>query len=58
MFRYFANTIPEIKEILGLPADHLYSAALFGYPAIEFARTVQRDDAAVVRRISLDSAGW
>jgi hypothetical protein len=50
--RFFSSAVPEIKALLGIPEDDILSAALFGYPAIHFARTVQRDDAAVIRRIS------
>jgi len=45
--------LPELKADVGLPADHVYYCMLFGYPAIRFARTVQRDDAAQVRRVTL-----
>lgn len=45
--------LPELKADVGLPADHVYYCMLFGYPAIRFARTVQRDDAAPVRRVTL-----
>ena len=47
------ETVPELKPLLGLPAGHAYYAMLFGPPAIRFARTVQRDDAAQVRRVAL-----
>ena len=43
---------PEMKSVLGIPDGHDYCATLFGYPKIRFARTVQKDDAAKVRRIS------
>lgn len=51
--RLFLSTVPELKSLLDLPSDHIFSAALFGYPDIKFARTVQRDDAAVIRRVSI-----
>lgn len=51
--RFFTNMVPEIKTLLGIPEDHFLSAALFGYPAVQYARTVQRDDAAVIKRVSL-----
>jgi len=51
--RFFADGIPEIRTLLGIPEDHVFAAALFGYPAVRYARTVQKDDAAVVRRIAL-----
>lgn len=50
--RMFVRFVPGIKLLFDIPEDHITSAALFGYPAIKFARTVQKDDAAVIRRIS------
>ena len=47
------ETVPSLKPLLGLPAGHAYYAMLFGPPAIRFARTVQRDDAAQMRRVAL-----
>ncbi|MCE5322848.1 nitroreductase family protein [bacterium] len=44
---------PEAKPLLGIPDDHEYYAILFGLPAIEFARTAQKEDAAGVRYITL-----
>lgn len=45
--------LPELKAELGLSADHHFYAMLFGYPAVQYARTVQRDDAATVQRVEL-----
>lgn len=45
--------VPEVKPLLGIPDNHEYYAMLFGYPAIEFARTTQKEDAAQYRRIVL-----
>ncbi len=50
--RLFAHLVPEIRPLFGIPDDHAFSAALFGYPAIRFARTVQKDDAARIRRVT------
>jgi nitroreductase/NAD-dependent dihydropyrimidine dehydrogenase PreA subunit len=47
------EVLPDLKAAIGLPADHVYYCMLFGYPAIRFARTVQRDDAARVHRVDL-----
>jgi hypothetical protein len=47
------ESAPELKSLVGLPADHHYYAMLFGPPAIRFARSVQRDDAAEIRRVKL-----
>ena len=44
------ESAPELKPLLGLPPGHHYYAMLFGPPAIQYSRTVQRDNAATVRR--------
>ncbi len=51
MLKSTLEGLPELKPLIGLPADHVYYAMLFGTPAIHFARTVQRDDAAIIRRV-------
>ena len=43
---------PEVKPVLGIPDGHEYYAILFGHPKIRFARTVQKEDAAQVRRVA------
>ncbi len=53
MLKMALETLPELKPLFGLPATHAYYAMLFGYPAIRFRRTVQRDHAAIVRRVAL-----
>ena len=53
LLKMILENAPELKALLGLPADHVYYAMLFGLPAVRYARTVQRDDAAVVRRVEL-----
>jgi nitroreductase/NAD-dependent dihydropyrimidine dehydrogenase PreA subunit len=53
MLKMVLETLPELKALVGLPAGHAYYAMLFGVPAIRYARTVQRDDAAAVRRMTL-----
>ncbi len=47
------ETAPELKKLVDLPPDHHYYAMLFGRPAIRYARTVQRDSAAVIKRPTL-----
>ena len=47
------EALPELKPLLGLAPDHHYYAMLFGVPAVHYARTVQRDDAAVLKRVPL-----
>lgn len=51
MMRSILEALPELKPLVCLPPDHVYYAMLFGVPAVRFARTVQRDDAAVIRRV-------
>jgi len=45
--------VPDLKALIDLPPDHLHYCMLFGYPAVRYARTVQRDDAARVQRVEL-----
>ncbi|NLF16366.1 MAG: 4Fe-4S binding protein [Lentisphaerae bacterium] len=42
--------LPEVAASLGLPPGHRFYGMLFGWPAVRYARTVQRSDAAAVRR--------
>lgn len=53
LLRYALTVIPEMKSVLGIPGDHVFYAMLFGLPAIKFARTTQKEDVAVVRRVEL-----
>jgi len=53
MFKSIFEALPKLKPLVNLPADHVYYAMLFGTPAIHFARTVQRDDAAMIQRVNL-----
>jgi len=45
------DALPELKDLFGLPRDHVYYPMLFGYPAVRYARTVERKGSAVVRRV-------
>jgi nitroreductase len=47
------ETVPALKQEIGLPADEHYYPMLFGYPAVSFARTVQRDEAAEIISIEI-----
>ena len=51
MLRLILESLPELKLLVDLPPGHVYYAMLFGVPAVHFARTVQRDNAAVIRRV-------
>ncbi len=53
LLKMVLENAPGLKALLGLPPDHVYYAMLFGSPAVRYHRTVQRDDAAVVRRVEL-----
>lgn len=53
MLKMALETLPELKAVLSLPADHHYYTMLFGLPAVTYARAVQRDDGAKVRRVAL-----
>ena len=45
--------LPELKAVVGVPPGHYYYTMLFGSPAVRYARTVQRDETAHVRRIQV-----
>lgn len=47
---FVAATVPETRAILGLDENVPFYSMMFGYPAVKYARTVQRDSAATVRR--------
>jgi hypothetical protein len=47
------EAVPELKEATGIPPDSSYYVMLFGVPAVRYPRTVQRDGAASIRRISV-----
>lgn len=45
--------LPEVKALIGIPPKHVYYAMLFGLPSVQYPRTVQRDDAAIVRHATI-----
>jgi Nitroreductase len=51
MLKFAIDVVPELRPILGLEPDTLFYAVLFGHPAVHYARTVQRDDAAALRHL-------
>ncbi|MBU0714633.1 MAG: nitroreductase family protein [Verrucomicrobia bacterium] len=54
MFKMFLELLPDMKALFGLsPRHRYYYGMLFGIPAIHYPRTVQRDDAAIVKRVLL-----
>jgi hypothetical protein len=53
MIKIVADMIPGIRELLGLAPNTYFYAMMFGKPAVRYARTVQRDSAARIRRIQI-----
>ena len=51
VIKLVSDVIPEIRELLGLAPDTYFYAMMFGKPAVSYARTVQRDTAALVQMI-------
>ena len=47
---------PELRACFGLGPKTLFYAMLFGHPAVQYARTVQRDKAASIRPFKADFA--
>ena len=44
-----AGFVPGIRDILGIEKGAAFYGMMFGHPAVQYARTVQRDSAASVR---------
>jgi ferredoxin len=53
ILKFTLEMVPALKSLIGLPEGHAYYAILFGYPAVHYTRTVQRDDAARVARVGM-----
>ena len=53
VIKFAADLVPEIRPLLGLAPDAYFYAMMFGKPAIRYARTVQRDTAARIRRVDV-----
>ncbi len=51
MLKLAADAVPEVRGLLGLKPDAYFYTMLFGLPVVRYARTVQRDDAARIRRL-------
>jgi ferredoxin len=45
--------LPDLREVVGVAPGNYYYAMLFGLPAVRYARTVQRDGGARVKRIQV-----
>ena len=53
MLKAALELAPEMKSLLDLPTEGVhYYPILFGYPAVKYARGVQREGAAVIKRLS------
>ena len=55
VIKFVADLIPETRPMLGLAPNTYFYAMMFGKPAVSYARTVQRDAAARIRRIAMKS---
>ena len=53
VIKFIADMVPETRTLLGLASDAYFYAMMFGKPAVRYARTVQRDSAARIRRIGI-----
>jgi nitroreductase len=53
LIKWTLELIPELKALLELQEGHPYYAMLFGYPAVSYARTVQRDNSATIKQIHI-----
>jgi len=51
VIKFIADMVPETRELLGLAPNSYFYAMMFGKPAVSYARTVQRDSVARIRRI-------
>jgi Fe-S-cluster-containing hydrogenase component 2 len=51
-FKYVLDAVPELADVIGLDKDTSFCyAMMFGKPAVQYARTVQHDETATVRRV-------
>ena len=53
MLKFVMQVAPELKALVGVPADHPFYCMMFGKPAVRYPRAIQRDDGATVRRVVL-----
>ena len=52
MLKLALEAEPALKRLLDLPAEGIhYYPLLFGHPAVDYPRSVQRDDAALIKRL-------
>jgi hypothetical protein len=53
MLKLAADVVKGVRELFGLEPDAYFYAMMFGLPNVQYARTVQRDNAAVIRTIKM-----
>ncbi len=53
MLKLTADAVKGVRELLALEPDTYFYAMMFGLPEVQYARTVQRDNVAVVRTIKV-----
>ena len=54
LLKSVADMIPEVRSLFSLAPDTYFYAMMFGKPAVKYARTVQRDSIARIRRIDIE----
>ena len=54
ILKFALDAAPELKKLLKLDGEQYFYTVLFGVPAVHYARTVLRDNAAEIRRITVD----
>ena len=54
MLKFAVDAAPELRKPLGLAAGGYFYAMMFGRPDVRYARTVQRDTVARIRRIPVE----
>ena len=53
MLKLTADVVPGVRELFGVEPETYFYAMMFGLPDVRYARTVQRDNAALIRTINL-----
>ena len=51
--KIIVDAAPELRPLLNLGPDTPFYAMLFGYPAVQYARGVQRDSSATIQRLTV-----
>jgi nitroreductase len=53
VLKMIADTVPGVRELFGLEPNAYFYAMMFGLPDVQYARTVQRDNVAVIRTVKM-----